>query len=152
MEVISVSHFPQSSQPRTISLKRPRRENNILPSSLTTSEAVGNEDQYTTGRNGNIGDPPTASIRELGAKFTLPLNSNELESLPICEPFDWSTPQNQWGSTSANQTADNSWAATLPYDASQFGLYSTSSGTFTNFSGESQEVFRSIFVTLTIPS
>ncbi|KAJ3901599.1 fungal-specific transcription factor domain-containing protein [Lentinula edodes] len=157
MEVISVSHFHQSSQPRTISLKRPRIENNILASSLTTSEAVDNEDQYTTGRNGlsvaaNIGNPPTASIQELAAKFALPQNSNELGSLPICEPFDWSTPQNQWGSTSANQTADDSWAATIPYNASQFGFYSTSSGTFTNFSGEGQEVFRSVFVTLTIVS
>ncbi|KAJ3874892.1 fungal-specific transcription factor domain-containing protein [Lentinula edodes] len=157
MEVISVSHFHQSSQPRTISLKRPRIENNILPSSLATSEAVDNEDLYTTGRNGlsvaaNIGNPPTASIQELAAKFALPLNSNELGSLPICEPFDWSTPQNQWGSTSANQTADDSWAATIPYNASQFGFYSTSSGTFTDFSGEGQEVFRSVFVTLTIPS
>ncbi|KAJ3852882.1 fungal-specific transcription factor domain-containing protein [Lentinula lateritia] len=76
------------------------------------------------------------TIQEHPKNFDLPLNSGELGSLPIHEPFlDWSMPSNQWVSISENENVLDSWAATVPDDTNQFGFYnySTSSESITNF-------------------
>ncbi|KAJ3875250.1 fungal-specific transcription factor domain-containing protein [Lentinula edodes] len=136
-EVISVSHFHKSSQPMS-SMKRPREdERNMHTYSSTDPDFVDNGQRHNDMIAGNdMGTPYLPTIEEHPRNFELPLNSGELGSLPIHEPFlDWSVPSNQWVSNSENENALDSWAATVPNDTNQFGFYnySTSSESITNF-------------------
>ncbi|KAJ4490980.1 fungal-specific transcription factor domain-containing protein [Lentinula aciculospora] len=139
MEVISVSHFQQSSQSRS-SLKRPRTEDDDLQPASVSPRAVDKEKRRTAGSNRVLTAIDITkthhlpTMQESTTKFTLPLNSNELGSLPIYEPFNWSWPQDQWLLPSGDQNLNNPWAAAGTSDGTQFGFYSASSAPFTNFS------------------
>lgn len=144
-EVISVSHFHKSSQPMS-SMKRPREDDrNMHTHSSTDPDFVDNGQRHNDMIAGNdMGTPYLPTIEEHPRNFELPLNSGELGSLPIHEPFlDWSVPSNQWVSNSENENALDSWAATVPNDTNQFGFYnySTSSESITNFPSTGEQFY-----------
>lgn len=119
-------------------MKRPREDDRNMPSySSADPDFVDNGQQHNDMNAGNdMGTPYLPTIEEHPRNFELPLNSGELGSLPVHEPFlDWSVSSNQWVPISENENALDSWAATVPNDTNQFGFYnySTSSESITNF-------------------
>ncbi|KAJ4490959.1 fungal-specific transcription factor domain-containing protein [Lentinula aciculospora] len=137
MKVISVSHFQQSSQPR-LSLKRSRMEvNRNLSSSFPVAPGSGDREKRRAAESDRVLDiteaPYLSTTMQEPPK--LPLNSNELGILPIFEPFDWSTAQNQWSTASGNQEALNPWTSTGSQDDMN-QLYPASSESFTDFPSE----------------
>lgn len=128
MEVISVSHFPPESNYTRSTLKRPRNPDisSMEPAIYSGSNDGGIAEQRPiAGSNrvsaalelgSRVGSP---SASDLSSRFNLPLKSGQLGSLPVYEPFDWSTPQTQWISS-------KSLPVSVPNEYIDFSLISQS--------------------------
>ncbi|KAJ3749683.1 fungal-specific transcription factor domain-containing protein [Lentinula detonsa] len=151
-EVISISHFNPSPQPRSsFSLKRRQVEDNqILSSAPITTTRADKEGQYVAAPD--VMERHHLSItHELPRSFDLPLNTNDLGSLPIYQPFDWSVPQAQSLSAS-DETQFNSWASTMASDTNQFGLHAKPLSSYMDLESEEHSIVPSQSIGEELPS
>ncbi|KAJ3792218.1 hypothetical protein GGU11DRAFT_862762 [Lentinula aff. detonsa] len=151
-EVISISHFNPSPQPRSsLSLNRRQVEDNqILSSAPITTTRADKEGQYVAAPD-VMERHHLLIMHKTPRSFDLPLNTNDLGSLPIYQPFDWSVPQAQLLSAS-DETQFNSWASTMASDTNQFGLHAKPLSSYMDLESEEHSIVPSQSIGEELPS